>query len=110
MKRLAAFLVKTRDFSTFAPCVQTFGDNACHPSLREGSGSADAEILPLRYAQGFGSCAQDDSHLVFTAVVHRCGDGEILPLRYAQGFGSCAQDDSLTRRDDSLDTTQVMSP
>ncbi len=77
MKRLAAFLVKTRDFSTFAPCVQTFGDNACHPSLREGSGSADAEILPLRYAQGFGSCAQDDS---------------------------------LTRRDDSLDTTQVMSP
>ena len=101
MKRLAAFLVKTRDFSTFAPCVQTFGDNACHPSLREGSGSADGEIL---------RCAQDDSHLVFTAVVHRCGDGEILPLRYAQGFGSCAQDDSLTRRDDSLDTTQVMSP
>ena len=62
MKRLAAFLVKTRDFSTFAPCVQTFGDNACHPSLREGSGSADAEILPLRYAQGCGSCAQDDKH------------------------------------------------
>src|SRR6266700_5388162 len=56
---------------------QTFGDTTCHPWLREGSGSTDAEILPLRYAQGFGSCAQDDS---------------------------------LTRRDDSQDTTQVMSP
>ena len=60
MKRLAAFLVKTRDFSTFAPCVQTFGDNACHPermsrsperSEGEGSGSLDEEIL---------RCAQDD--------------------------------------------------
>ncbi len=30
--------------------------------LREGEGSGDsgAEILPLRYAQGCGSCAQDD--------------------------------------------------
>src|SRR6266516_440147 len=40
---------------------QTFGDTTCHPWLREGSGSTDAYILPLRYAQGFGSCAQDDS-------------------------------------------------
>ncbi len=30
---------------------QTFGDKACHPSLRSGSRSPDAEIL---------RCAQDD--------------------------------------------------
>src|SRR5260370_40027404 len=30
----------------------TFGENACHPSLRSGSGSTDAQIL---------RCAQDDS-------------------------------------------------
>ena len=30
---------------------QTFGDPACHPSLRSGSGSTDGEIL---------RCAQDD--------------------------------------------------
>jgi len=57
--------------------IQTFGDHACHPermsrspepfaSLKgklregEGSGSTGAEILPLRCAQGCGSCAQDD--------------------------------------------------
>src|SRR6266487_1069225 len=34
----------------------------CHPSLREGSGSTNAEILPLREARGCGSCAQDDKH------------------------------------------------
>src|SRR5260370_34497445 len=40
----------------------------CHPepfaslkgNLREGSVSMGREILPLRCAQGFGSCAQDD--------------------------------------------------
>jgi hypothetical protein len=29
--------------------------------LREGAGSPNEEILPLRFAQGFGYCAQDDS-------------------------------------------------
>ncbi len=28
--------------------------------LREGSGSMDREMLPLRFAQGFGSLAQHD--------------------------------------------------
>jgi hypothetical protein len=32
----------------------------CHPERSEGSVSLGREILPLRYAQGFGSCAQDD--------------------------------------------------
>src|SRR6266567_5605665 len=44
----------------------------CHPSLREGSGSTNAEILPLREARGFGSCAQDDKHyLQMSANVRR---------------------------------------
>jgi hypothetical protein len=42
---------------------------ACHPEpircaqgkLRERSGSRGTQILPLRFAQGFGSCAQHDS-------------------------------------------------
>jgi hypothetical protein len=33
---------------------------ACHPERSEGSDSPGTEILPLRYAQGFGSCAQHD--------------------------------------------------
>jgi len=40
---------------------QIFGDKACHPERSEGSSSTKGEILPLRYAQGFGSCAQNDS-------------------------------------------------
>jgi len=33
---------------------------ACHPERSEGSLSMGREMLPLRYAQGFGSLAQHD--------------------------------------------------
>src|SRR5713226_8655909 len=39
--------------STCPPC-------GCHPERSEGSVSMGTEMLPLHYAQGFGSCAQHD--------------------------------------------------
>jgi hypothetical protein len=32
----------------------------CHSERSEESALAQSEILPLRFTQGFGSCAQDD--------------------------------------------------
>src|SRR5713101_4243283 len=34
--------------------------SAAHPEGSEGSGSPGSETLPLRFPQGFGSCAQHD--------------------------------------------------
>jgi len=43
-----------------ACCVLQSGLLRCHPERSEGSLSMGREMLPLRYAQGFGSYAQHD--------------------------------------------------